>query len=675
MSKVAFAISAVLLGSLAHAQTVTTGALLKQMYDLDWLTRRPSPYFKMAQASSYDRASTTPADPKTWFANGDAGQFVTTTTHDGITEYVMADLKGPGTVVRLWSANPAGRLRFYFDGETTPRFTAMTADLLNGRVAPFGNPFSYPTSEAANGANLYFPFPYAKSLKITVDSSAGGGAKSMYYHVGYRTYATGTRVETFDPTRLSGIQREIDNVKTALSGPPRLGGTAAVAVKATGSFHEHLKAKDGAVLRMLSVRIPFPLVETFRKMDWNDPHQAHNVLRNSTIKIVCDGEPTVVAPLGDFFGAAPGINQFHSYPFTVAKDGTMTCYWPMPFKRSMEISIETPKGLNVPLEVSYEWEGRPWTNDTYYFHAHWNIDLGPTRPMRDMEFLSAEGEGFWVGSNLHVTNPVGDWWGEGDEKAWVDGESFPSTFGTGSEDYYGYAWSSNLLFDKPYHGQARCDGPATYGHVSVHRWQIFDPISFSKSLKFDLEMWHWRDCPARYARTSYWYAKPGSRSHEEAMTPKKLEVVEEPGIQPVKGAIEGENLEYQVTGGDVTKQEGFFELSAGKQLWWTDPKEGDKLTVTVPVEKAGRYEIVGHFCHAHDYGIHTLRFLDKDGKELGPAKTIDFYGTGVAWKKISLGTFDLPQGTVKLEVVSKGHNPQAEPRQMFGLDYLLLNKK
>lgn len=38
------------------------------------------------------------------------------------------------------------------------------------------------------------------------------------------------------------------------------------------------------------------------------------------------------------------------------------------------------------------------------------------------------------------------WWGEGDEKFFVDGERFPSTFGTGSEDYIGYAWAAEPPF-------------------------------------------------------------------------------------------------------------------------------------------------------------------------------------------------------------------------------------
>ncbi len=121
-------------------------------------------------------------------------------------------------------------LHFYFDGETTPRFNANTADLLNGRFSPFGFPFSYPVATAANGANLYFPFPYAKSLKITVDSSGDDGAKSMYYQVGYRTYDAGTTVDTFDPAKLPALQGDMDTVRKALTGTPDTSGTQTATV-------------------------------------------------------------------------------------------------------------------------------------------------------------------------------------------------------------------------------------------------------------------------------------------------------------------------------------------------------------------------------------------------------------------------------------------------------------
>ena len=67
----------------------------------------------------------------------------------------------------------------------------------------------------------------------------------------------------------------------------------------------------------------------------------------------------------------------------------------------------------------------------------------------DWIMLRTEGRGRFCGVSLHVWNPRGGWWGEGDEKFFVDGEKFPSTFGTGSEDYFGYAWGCPSLFQKP----------------------------------------------------------------------------------------------------------------------------------------------------------------------------------------------------------------------------------
>ena len=76
---------------------------------------------------------------------------------------------------------------------------------------------------------------------------------------------------------------------------------------------------------------------------------------------------------------------------------------------------------------------------------------------------------------LHIWNPQGGWWGEGDDKFFVDGEKFPSSFGTGSEDYFGYAWSSPVLFQHAYHNQTHNDG-GSKGHVSANRWHIPDAV-------------------------------------------------------------------------------------------------------------------------------------------------------------------------------------------------------
>ncbi len=648
------------------AQEVSVKTLLPQMTDLSQLTQRPKPFYETAQSSSYDRKSIKPGNPD-WFANGDNGRFVRQEKVGDRVEWVMADLKGPGSVVRLWSANPMSVVRFYFDGETTPRIEKKLVDLLGGKVAPFGDPFGY---YAAHGYDLYFPFPYQKSLKITIDETEKV-QWALYYHVGYRTYSPGTKVKTFTMGDAVAAKSQMaKQAKALMSGSPlRAMPTRRQArLQPGGTMKVGLNYAGGGQIARLQVKIPFPIVQTFREMDWTDPHQPHNVLENLLLSIKFDGEKTVSAPLGDFFGSVPGLVPYRTLPFHVDKDGTMTCDFPMPFKRTAEVSIENVGKVEVPVTVVASGAARDWTRNSYTFHAQWTGEHARTRPMRDMNFLTAKGEGIFVGDNMHISNPSTGWWGEGDEKIYVDGESFPSTFGTGSEDYYGYAWSSNEIFQRPYHAQPHSEKLGNLGHSEVMRYHIFDNMPFQKSFKFDMEMWHWADVVATYVHTAYWYAKPGT-TLPARIDHRLLPIPYIPGPEPVKGAIEGEKMKViSRTGGKLEVQEGFADLSDGKQLWWQDVNLGDKLVVQFNVPAAGTYEVVGNFCHANDYGIHKMTL---NGQAITP---IDFYGN-LGWKKSTLGTFRLPKGNVTLEVECVGKNPKANPAGMFGLDYLLLNKK
>ncbi|HEY0866726.1 MAG TPA: DUF2961 domain-containing protein [Fimbriimonas sp.] len=640
----------------ALAQPVSVSTLLPQMTDLAELATRPSPWYGNAQASSFDRAAYA-GDP---FANGDAGKFL---RKEG-DEFVMADLKGPGAVVRIWSANPGGRIRFYFDGETKARLEAEMADLLTGKVAPFRDPFAY---VAARGANLYFPLPYAKSLKVTAE----GPVQGLYYHVNYRTYAPGTAVETFDLQALSRASKPIsDQARRLLDpvNPSRVKDRPVQRLAPGAKLTQEVRRNSGSAVHRFEVKVPFPLVQTFREMDWTDPHQPHNVLRNLILSIRFDGEETVLAPLGDFFGTAPGPNPSRTLPFEVREDGTMICRLVMPFRKNLQIQIVNAGPVEVPLQTYVEVGPFAWNDRTYLLHAQWQAERTQSRPMYDMRFLDVRGEGRFLGSNLHIANPTPAWWGEGDEKFYVDGESRPSTFGTGTEDYYGYAWCSPELFYRPYHAQPRCDGPANRGQTQVQRWHVLDSVPYQRSFRFDLELWHWADVRVTVARTNYWYARPGSSRplplNRALLLPPEIE-----SGKPVEGAIEGEGIPASATGGTVTVQGGFWELSRGEQRWWQDPKAGDRLTLRVPVAEAGEYEISGHFCHARDYGIHRLSI---EGQPLGQH---DFYqANGVEWRKIDLGRARLEKGEAILTVECVGNNPAADPRRMFGLDYLLLRK-
>jgi hypothetical protein len=112
---------------------VTVESLLEEMVDLERLAHSAS--YTARQLSSYDRASRA-ADADGWFANGDAGNYLRV-DKDG--EHVLAEAEGPGAIVRIWSANPGGRLRIYLDGEVALEadFAALTRGDLAGLPAPF----------------------------------------------------------------------------------------------------------------------------------------------------------------------------------------------------------------------------------------------------------------------------------------------------------------------------------------------------------------------------------------------------------------------------------------------------------------------------------------------------------------------------------------------------------
>jgi hypothetical protein len=245
-------------------------------------------------------------------------------------------------------------------------------------------------------------------------------------------------------------------------------------------------------------------------------------LRQTILQVICDDYPwgQVQAPVGDFFGAAPGINPYDSVPFTVQPDGSMICRYWMPFAKSMRVVLENRGQQPVEVTGSALPAEYAWNDATsMHFRARWRVDhglVGSNRAIQDMPYLIARGAGVYVGTALMLLNPSnapspnGNWWGEGDEKVFVDDDVRPSTFGTGAEDYFNYAWSEPDIFTYPYCGQPRDDGPANRGFVTNNRWHILDCLPFEHSLSFYMELLCHGHVPGMsYARIAYHYARPG----------------------------------------------------------------------------------------------------------------------------------------------------------------------
>ena len=248
--------------------------------------------------------------------------------------------------------------------------------------------------------------------------------------------------------------------------------------------------------------------------------------------------------------------------------------------------------------------------------------------MIDWNYLTAQGQGVFAGVSFAIDNPVKDWWGEGDEKIYVDGETFPSHFGTGTEDYYGYAWCWPELFTHAYHAQPRCDGPGNYGRTSVNRFHILDRIPFTKDFKFDMELWHWHaKCKVNMAVTAYWYARPGATDGfqpiraEDAVVRPMAEYV----VPRVAGAMEGEGLKIvRVTG--MAEPQDWDGLSGGRHLWWhAGMKPGDQLVVSFPAPE-GR-QVPRRW--AASSGPATTASTNWPSTASRPGEPLDFYNPDV----------------------------------------------
>ncbi len=416
-----------------------------------------------------------------------------------------------------------GTLRVFLDEQATPVIEAPIADIVGGGQLtgpPLSEGVSPETDPAQQGHNLYLPIPYAKHCKITyaTDAPMDVGARqgeALYYQINYRTYESGTAVKSFSldqlhdrpaPALLADVQG-----KLARSDGPSLDNLKREQVPA----HD-LKGQP------LSISLSGPAVvrRLMFKLSAADMQQA---LRSTVLQIKFDGEACVWCPIGEFFGGGYRGSPFRSWYAQVSADGSMSCFWSMPFQRNCEISLQNLSNQPVRAEGEVDYGSWKWDDRSMHFHSAWrqytDIDTRSHNKTGgghfDVNYVELKGQGVYVGDTLCLFNGASAWWGEGDEKIYVDGESFPSHFGTGSEDYYGYAWSKPTFFESPFHAQPSGKGNVQSGYSVNSRYRGLDGIPFQKSLKFDMELWHWAETKMNFAPTTFWYARPGCTTNVE----------------------------------------------------------------------------------------------------------------------------------------------------------------
>jgi hypothetical protein len=245
-----------------------------------------------------------------------------------------------------------------------------------------------------------------------------------------------------------------------------------------------------------------------------------------------DGEatPSVEAPLGDFFGL--GLDSYFMYesvPLSVGSDMALNCFFPMPFQKHGRITVtneSSQKASYFYFNVDYRSYPKPIPGDALYFHAQyrqvspakgwtnqWKQDEEPLiEDVKNLDgkdnyvWMEAKGRGHFVGVTMSVLQNQDDWWGEGDDMFFVDGETTPSINGTGSEDYFLGAWDfgshafSYGLYGVPVKGTNQAGA-----RWSMYRFHLDSPITFTKSLRATIEHGHANHRSDNYFSVAYWY--------------------------------------------------------------------------------------------------------------------------------------------------------------------------
>ncbi len=666
---------------------VTTGSLIEELTDLASLTYFPDPPYKLVQFSSYDRRSVHRLQ-KDWFSNSDGFgnepipgfvDVIKEESKDSDGEYLMAEVKAPGAIVRLWTAGIKGTVKVFLDDSDIPLFDGPAEEFFRAPYSRFLSNTKI-TDDILKGSfyqrdSAYAPIPFSKSCKIVW---IGKKKDLHFYHIMFRVYPEGTIVQTFTPNDLKTNEELIIQTAQVIKS----GGSLISEGENKIAFTNPLPPKKEVVIWADNKG---PGYVSLLKLKLTEKESSG---REIILRIYADNikEPLVDSPLVDFFASAPGINPYESLPLAVMPDGWLISRFPMPYRESMTITLrnvsDTEKKVSGEVvSLPYEWDD----NRSMYFLARWRGVIGvwvlPYKPY-DLPFLYAKGKGCLVGAVSHVFNPStgptsgGNWWGEGDEKIFVDDDLVPSIFGTGSEDFYNYSWSATDIFYYPYCGQPRNDGPGNRGFVSNYRWLILDRIPFNKFIAFSLELlMHEEANDVGYASIAYYYARPETTDDHLPLLDYEynpLSVKKDWSWLPEpKGAARG-GIFYQAEDCLASFQNVSLlsnYLWAGRGLCvWKLAKVDDKLSFKISVPQSKEYEVKLVCGLMPEGGEFTVAIDDNVVKDGTSERKISLYDTyRVLSREISLGRYKLDTGEHTITLHYKG-----EPGKVIPIDFIWL---
>lgn len=267
--------------------------------------------------------------------------------------------------------------------------------------------------------------------------------------------------------------------------------------------------------------------------------------RKLVLRMYWDGSdtPSVETPLADFFACADyqSYSQLTSIPVCVNPKRAFNCYWEMPFYKDCRITLENiyTKEITVFYQIDYVLTELP--ENCAYFHAQFRR-VNPL-PYKEVYTIldNVEGRGQYVGTYLFWGVNNNGWWGEGEIKFYLDGDTdYPTICGTGTEDYFCGSYNFDIggkyqEYCTPYAGLAKVTRPdglyASNQRFSLYRWHICDPVYFKENIKVTIQALGWRDggrfLPLQddISSVCFWYQDRICKTFPAFPTTDELEII------------------------------------------------------------------------------------------------------------------------------------------------------
>ncbi|MEQ1934610.1 MAG: glycoside hydrolase family 172 protein [Fimbriimonadaceae bacterium] len=398
--------------------------------------------------------------------------------------------------------------------------------------------------------------------------------------------------------------------------------------------------------------------------DWAKEGSANH--QEMLLRIYYDGnpKPAVEAPVGDFFANCFGKrSQVISVPVVVEDADSYNCFWRMPFHKSAKIEIvnQSSKSINL-LYYNIDWiKLDTLPKDTPYFYAQYRQEY-PVEHGKDYTVLETTGKGHYVGTVLAVRSRSPSWFGEGDEKIYIDGEKEPSIWGTGTEDYFLSAWGLQTT-STPYAGTPYFDQWGIVGgHTSAYRWHLNDPLVFQKGIKVTLEHWgwigadenkenramSWNEREDDFSSVAFWYQQGPSTFTARAPENRKL-----PNIERL--VVSAKTADHGV--GNIEQQQLDF-YDGPQTLYMPQSQTGAWIEVPFEIKVKEPLRLVLNMTTSYDFGTYQP-YLVYGGKEVKLGGPIDTYSEKVLNREFHLMDFWPAPGSYILRLKCTGKNPKS----------------